>query len=36
MTTTEIKFNLTLPKVPEIHHLEAEKKDKEAYVTSSW
>lgn len=32
MTTTEIKFTLTLPKVPEIHHLEAEKKAKEAYV----
>jgi len=30
MRTTEIKFTLTLPKVPEIHHLEAEKKAKEA------
>lgn len=32
MMITEIKFILTLPEVPEIHHLEAEKKAKEAYV----
>ena len=32
MATTEIKFTLTLPEVPEIHRLEAEKKAKEAYV----
>jgi hypothetical protein len=38
MTTTEIKFTLTLPKVPEIHHLEAEKKERSLCydVTSSW
>ncbi|MBD2569941.1 UPF0175 family protein [Anabaena lutea] len=32
MATTEIKFTLTLPEVPEIHRLEAEKKAKEAYI----
>ena len=32
MTTTEIKFTLTLPEVPEIHRLEAEEKAKEAYI----
>ena len=32
MATTEIKFTLTLPEVPEIHRLEAEKQAKEAYV----
>jgi hypothetical protein len=29
MAATEIKFTLTLPEVPEIHRLEAEKKAKE-------
>lgn len=28
MATTEIKFTLTLPEVPEIHRLEAERKPK--------
>jgi predicted HTH domain antitoxin len=32
MATTEIKFTLTLPEVPEIHRLEAKKQAKEAYV----
>ncbi|WP_016951722.1 UPF0175 family protein [Anabaena sp. PCC 7108] len=32
MAATEIKFTLTLPEVPEIHRLEAEKKAKEAYI----
>ncbi|PPJ64690.1 UPF0175 family protein [Cuspidothrix issatschenkoi] len=32
MAATEVKFTLTLPEVPEIHRLEAEKKAKEAYI----
>jgi predicted HTH domain antitoxin len=32
MDATEVKFTLTLPEVPEIHRLEAEKKAKEAYI----
>ncbi|MBD2664000.1 hypothetical protein B6N60_03605 [Richelia sinica FACHB-800] len=32
MASTEIKFTLKLPEVPEIHRLEAEKKAKEAYI----
>ncbi|WP_269086308.1 hypothetical protein [Trichormus sp. NMC-1] len=39
MATTEIKFTLTLPEVPEIHRLEAEKKSQRSIhhdIITSW